>query len=123
MMTPERRAEIEAMLNAITGHDWFWNDSANLERLMTYTEQGATAILAHDNESYVGAIQQADMDFIARAPDIVRGLLTDLDRLTSALSNLPGAMEAVRASGGHDTVYIVSADDYEELQRLREQQS
>jgi hypothetical protein len=75
MLSGDRRAEIETMLAAITSGDWFWNDSANLERLLTYGPGELTAILAHDNESYMGEMRTPDMDFIARAPAIVRELL------------------------------------------------
>jgi hypothetical protein len=81
-MDAKRHAEIVGMMESITPGDWFWNDSANLERLLSYGPGELTAILAHDNDSYMGEMTSADMDFIARAPSIVRELLAELDNIT-----------------------------------------
>jgi hypothetical protein len=54
---------------------WFWNDSANLDRLMgSAGDGGHEAILAHDNDSYVGPIAPGNARLIAHSPDLVASL-------------------------------------------------
>jgi len=77
---------------------WFWNDSANLDRLMASGEEGDEAILAHDNDSYVGPISPGNARLIAHAPDLV----ASLEEVTNWLSGT----EAFATSHGAHTAAV-----------------
>jgi len=78
---------------------WFWNDSANLDRLMASAGDGGhEAILAHDNDSYVGPIAPGNARLISLAPDLV----ASLQEVTNWLSGT----EAFATSHGVHTAVV-----------------
>jgi hypothetical protein len=90
-MTPERRAEIEAWMA-----DWDYAGPNPIN--MTIENTGRTIDMAA----------------------AVRELLAEIDRLKRQHLDIAGAVNQVQEFGGHDVVYIISEDDFHELQELRQ---
>lgn len=67
---------------AATPGPWYWNDSANLDYLYgKRLEDGTTwPVVAHDNESYRGPVEDCDAAFIAESRELVPVLCDIIDQ-------------------------------------------
>ena len=80
-MTPERRAEIEEMLDQLTPGEWFYETAGGSVQSRTIESDGWV------NEDIVYYIVNADQDgpFLAASPAIIRELLAEIDRLSGGI--------------------------------------
>ena len=76
MITPERAAEIAALVNEISEPNWVWNDMQRSDDGYVYVPEGATLgeTLITLDDHYEGYGE--DASFIAESPAIVRELLS-----------------------------------------------
>jgi hypothetical protein len=88
-LSPERRAEIEAMLEQRTPGEWFYETTDGSVQSRTIERDG------YVNEDIVYYIVNADRDgpFLAASPAIIHELLAEIDRLNEVLSSTEAAME------------------------------